>query len=154
MNFHLLHPFITLSYPPLSPFLLLLFCSMSHTPSPFMFWFYFWDKVSLTFVHLASNLQSLCFYFPSSWDCKSVPPCLASFIIFSDSPSPLFISFSTSLRVPFYFHVLPNYSPSRFYIWKKTCNTSLCESGLFHLTSWSPLPSIFQQTTWFHSSYL
>jgi hypothetical protein len=34
-----------------------------------------------------------------------------------------------------------------FHKWKKTCNTCLCEIGLFHWTWWSPVPSIFQQMT-------
>jgi hypothetical protein len=39
-----------------------------------------------------------------------------------------------------------------FHILKKICDSCLSESGLFHLTLWSPFLFIFLQRTLFHSS--
>jgi hypothetical protein len=42
---------------------------------------------------------------------------------------------------------------SGFCIWEKIYDICLSESGLFHLTWWVLVLSIFLQTTWFHSFF-
>jgi hypothetical protein len=42
---------------------------------------------------------------------------------------------------------------SKFCLWEKACNICLSKPGLFCLTWWSPVPSIFLQMTW-HSFIL
>jgi hypothetical protein len=46
------------------------------------------------------------------------------------------------LIVSFLFHL-------NFHKWQNPCDTYLCGSGLFFLEWWSPIPSIFQEMTYF-----
>jgi hypothetical protein len=62
------------------------------------------------------------------------------------SPSTALLSLPKQLL--FYFHVFLKF---RFCIWKKACDSCLSEPGLFCLSWWSPVPSIFLQWQ-FHSS--
>jgi hypothetical protein len=60
--------------------------------------------------------------------------------------SPFFSFLSTNLVVLLYFHalvVLCVLFSSNFHKWNKTCHTFLCRIGLFHLTWWVPVLSVF-----------
>jgi hypothetical protein len=57
--------------------------SVSHTSSPFLFIFYFWDKILVTLPGLASNSNSF-FTLPSSWDYMYKLPLLACRVNYPD----------------------------------------------------------------------